>query len=84
MKHGLENGALILGFFIFLILVAVAYDQGKKLIMRTKSNQKLYRITVLYPNGLTRTVNVKAGTREVAEHRAMKRCPGASKVQRSQ
>jgi hypothetical protein len=41
--------------------------------MRTKRSQRLYQIVLLYPNNMTRTVPVRATTREIAEQRAMKR-----------
>ncbi len=41
--------------------------------MRPKKAQRLYQIVLLYPNQMTRTVPVRATTREVAEKRAMKR-----------
>lgn len=48
--------------------------------MRTKSSKKLYHITLVYSNNVTRTVSVRAGTREVAEKRALKRNPSATGV----
>jgi hypothetical protein len=41
--------------------------------MRPKKAQRLYQIVLIYPNNLTRTVKVRATTREIAESRAMKR-----------
>jgi hypothetical protein len=41
--------------------------------MRPKKAQRLYQIVLLYPNNMTRTVPVRATSREIAEHRAMKR-----------
>jgi hypothetical protein len=41
--------------------------------MRPKKAQRLFNIVLIYPNGLTRDVRVKATSREVAEDRAMKR-----------
>lgn len=41
--------------------------------MRSEKDQKLYHIVLVYKNGLTRTVKVKASTREVAEQRVLKR-----------
>ena len=41
--------------------------------MRAKKAQRLYQIVLIYPNNLTRTVKVRATTREIAENRAMKR-----------
>lgn len=42
-----------------------------------KSQQQLFTITLRYHNNMTRKVNVKASTREVAEQRALKRNPAA-------
>lgn len=50
--------------------------------MQIKSSQKLYHITVIYSDGKTRTLNIKASSREVAEQRALKRKPHAVAVQR--
>ena len=41
--------------------------------MRPKKAQRLYQIVLVYANGMTRTVSVRASSREVAENRAMKR-----------
>ena len=41
--------------------------------MQTKKAQRLYQIVLIYPNNMTRTVKVRATTREIAEKRAMKR-----------
>ena len=41
--------------------------------MRRVKAQRLYQIVLLYANGMTRTVQVRATSREVAESRAMKR-----------
>lgn len=49
--------------------------------MRQKQIQRYFRITLLYANGMTRAVNVKASSREVAEARALKRNPAAISVQ---
>ena len=45
--------------------------------MRTKSQQQVYTIVLEFPLGIVRSVKVKAGSREVAERRAMKRNPSA-------
>lgn len=56
---------------------------------RTKGNvklakqQKLFQVTLQMPLNETRTVSVKAATREVAERRAMKRNPKAIRVIRN-
>lgn len=49
--------------------------------MRTKSTKKLFNIVLVYHNNMTRTVKVKAASREVAERRAMKLNPAATGVQ---
>jgi hypothetical protein len=41
--------------------------------MRPTKAQRLYQIVLLYPNNMTRTVPVRATSREIAERRAMKR-----------
>jgi hypothetical protein len=41
--------------------------------MRAKKAQRLYQIVLVFPNNVTRTVKVRATTREIAEKRAMKR-----------
>jgi hypothetical protein len=48
--------------------------------MQTKKSKKLYKIVLVYENNMTRTVSVRAATREVAERRAFKRNPGAKGV----
>lgn len=45
--------------------------------MRSKQSKKLYYITLEYPKGLSKSVAVRAVTREVAERRALKRNPSA-------
>lgn len=50
--------------------------------MKTKSKQRHYRIVLEYANGITRTVSVRASSREVAEDRALKRNPSATGVKR--
>lgn len=50
--------------------------------MRQKKINKLYNITLEYPNGLFRTVQVRASSREVAEQRALKRNSKAEKVKK--
>lgn len=50
--------------------------------MRPGPSKQLYTIVVVYANGLTRSVKVKAASREVAERRALKRHSGAVGVQR--
>lgn len=41
--------------------------------MRQKSQQKAYRITLVFRGNITRDVYVKARSREIAEARALKR-----------
>lgn len=48
--------------------------------MRIKKSKKLYPIVVVFENGMTRTVKVRAVSREVAEARALKRNPSAKGV----
>jgi hypothetical protein len=50
--------------------------------MRTKKSKRLYHIVVEFENGVTRTVNVRAVTREIAEKRALKFHPQAKGVKR--
>lgn len=51
--------------------------------MRQKKDTKLFHITLVYENQMTRTVKVKASSREVAEERALKRNPSAVGVKRN-
>lgn len=48
--------------------------------MRTKKSKQLFKIVVEFENGMTRTVQVRAASREVAERRALKRNPSAKGV----
>jgi hypothetical protein len=48
--------------------------------MRTKKSRKLYTIVLVYENNMTRTIKVRAASREVAENRALKRNPSAKGV----
>lgn len=48
--------------------------------MQTKKSKKLYTIVLVYENEVTRTIKVRAVTREVAEARALKRNPRAKGV----
>lgn len=50
--------------------------------MQMKKSQRLFKITVEYGDGKTRTLDVKATTREVAEQRALKRAPSAVSIHR--
>lgn len=44
---------------------------------RQKKVNKLYNIELAYESGLSRTVQVRASSKEIAEKRALKRNPGA-------
>ena len=48
--------------------------------MQIKKSQTLYFITLVFANSITRTVQVRASSREVAERRALKRNPGAVSI----
>lgn len=50
--------------------------------MQIKKSKRLFHITVEYENGVTRTVKVRAVTRELAEKRALKFHPTAKGVKR--
>lgn len=50
--------------------------------MRTKKTQKMHIIVLTFANGLTRSVKVKAASRQTAEDRALKRNPAATGVKR--
>jgi len=50
--------------------------------MRTKKSKQLFNIVLEYENGITRTIKVRAVTREIAEKRAMKFNPRAKGVRR--
>lgn len=45
--------------------------------MQTKKSKRLYAIVLEFENGVTRSVKVRAVTREIAEKRALKRNPSA-------
>jgi hypothetical protein len=51
--------------------------------MRQRKAQRLYKIVLIYPMNLTRTVPVRAASREVAEDRALKRNPSAIGVKQN-
>lgn len=51
--------------------------------MQSKKASRVYQITLVYENNLTRDVKVRAKSREVAERRAMKRNPNAIGIQRA-
>jgi hypothetical protein len=48
--------------------------------MRIKKSKQLFTITLVFENGVTRTVQVRAVSRDVAERRALKRNPSAKAV----
>jgi len=50
--------------------------------VQTKKSKRLFHVTVEYENGMTRTVKVRAVTRELAEKRALKFHPTAKGVKR--
>lgn len=50
--------------------------------VQTKTSKQLFTIVVIFPNGNTRQVKVKAADRETAEHRALKFHPNARRVKR--
>jgi hypothetical protein len=49
--------------------------------VQSKKASRVYQITLVYENNLTRDVKVRAKSREVAERRALKRNPNAIGVQ---
>ena len=49
--------------------------------MKAKKASRVYNITLVYENNLTRDVKVRASSREVAETRALKRNPNAIGIQ---
>jgi len=51
--------------------------------VQKKKSRQLYRIPVEFANGMTRTVKVKATSREIAETRALKFHPSAIGVKRN-
>lgn len=51
--------------------------------MKLKSKQKLYRITLEFVGGITRTVKAKGIDLETAERRALKHHPNALGVKRN-
>jgi hypothetical protein len=48
--------------------------------MRTKKSKQLFNVVVVFENGITRDIKVRAVTREVAERRALKFHPSAKEV----
>jgi len=51
--------------------------------MRTKKSKRLFTVVLEFEHGMTRTVQVRAVTREVAEKRALKFNRNAKGVKRS-
>lgn len=51
--------------------------------MRKEKSQQHFPVVVVLESGQTKTVDVKASTREVAERRAMKRTEAAVDIKRS-
>jgi hypothetical protein len=51
--------------------------------MRGKNKSQLWTVVLEFPKGLSRSVQVKASSREVAENRALKRNPSAIGVKRA-
>jgi hypothetical protein len=52
--------------------------------VQQKATRQLYSVVVEFANGMTRTVKVKAASREKAERRALKFHPNATGVKRGQ
>lgn len=50
--------------------------------MQAKKSKRLYHITVEFDYGITKLVKVRAVTREIAEHKALKFHPAAKGVKR--
>lgn len=50
--------------------------------MRSPKKQQLFKVALEFPGPITRTIQVKASSREVAERRALKRNPAAIAVAR--
>lgn len=50
--------------------------------MRLTKSKKLYNVVLVFTNDVTRTVQVQASSREIAENRALKRNPNALAVKR--
>ena len=48
--------------------------------MQKQKQQMHFRVIVMLESGKTKTVDVKASNRQVAERRALKRTPSAVKV----
>jgi hypothetical protein len=65
------------------MLIAISiFNQQKGSAMQTRKSKRLYHVTVEFNNGVTRTVKVRAVTREIAEKKALKFHPHAKGVKR--
>lgn len=51
--------------------------------MQIKPQKKLYTVVVEFAHGMTRNVKIKATSREIAEHKALKFHPTAKGVKRN-
>jgi phenylacetate-coenzyme A ligase PaaK-like adenylate-forming protein len=51
--------------------------QQERSAMQIKKSKRLYNIVVEYQNGMTRSVKIRAVTREIAEKKALKFHPNA-------
>lgn len=58
------------------------FSQQKGCEVQKKKAKQLYRIPLEFANGMTRTVKVKASSRDLAESRALKFHPNAVGVKR--
>lgn len=56
----------------------LSYRKGSA--VQTKKSKRMFPIVLEFKNGVTRTIKVKAVTREVAEARALKFNPNATGV----
>lgn len=60
----------------------VFLSKSKGEIVQMQSPKRLYRVEVEFHNGLTRSVPIKAVSREKAEQRALKLHPSAKGIKR--
>lgn len=58
-------------------MVDLDLRSGVERVMQIRSKQQVYTITLRFPKEVTRDVKVRASSREIAEHRALKRNPNA-------
>lgn len=58
-------------------------QQQKGPAVQTKKSKSLYTVVVEFENGMTRSIKVKASSRELAETRALKFNPKAKGVKRN-